>query len=65
MIPSEIASTIVSPWAYSDGKQVDDAFAWLRREMPLEQAQPEGYDPTFWRSSGRTTCSITATARRC
>ena len=47
MIPNEIASTIVSPWAYSNGKQVDDAFAWLRREMPLEQAQPEGYDP-FW-----------------
>ena len=47
MIPDEIASTIISPWAYSDGKKVDDAFAWLRREMPLEQAQPEGFDP-FW-----------------
>ncbi|WP_421933186.1 cytochrome P450 [Phenylobacterium sp.] len=46
-IPSDIAQTIVDPRAYADGKQVDDAFAWLRKEAPLEQAQPEGFDP-FW-----------------
>ena len=46
-IPSDIAQTIIDPRAYADGKQVDDAFAWLRREAPLEQAQPEGFDP-FW-----------------
>jgi len=46
-IPSHIAQTIIDPRAYADGKQVDDAFAWLRREAPLEQAQPEGFDP-FW-----------------
>ncbi|MCC6917689.1 MAG: cytochrome P450 [Alphaproteobacteria bacterium] len=47
MIAQDIAKTIVSPKAYANGKQVDDAFAYLRREAPLEQAQPEGYDP-FW-----------------
>jgi len=47
MIPEEIARTIVDPKAYADGKRVDDAFALLRREMPLAVAQPEGYDP-FW-----------------
>jgi len=46
-IPSDIAQTIVDPRAYADGKQVDDAFAWLRREAPLDRAQPEGFDP-FW-----------------
>ncbi|WP_332772801.1 cytochrome P450 [Phenylobacterium sp.] len=46
-IPSDIAQTIVDPRAYADGKRVDDAFAWLRREAPLDQAQPEGFDP-FW-----------------
>ncbi|UTP39079.1 cytochrome P450 [Phenylobacterium sp. LH3H17] len=46
-IPSDIAQTIVDPRAYADGKRVDDAFAWLRREAPLDRAQPEGFDP-FW-----------------
>jgi len=46
-IPQEIAGTIVDPKAYADGKRVDDAFAFLRREMPLAVAQPEGFDP-FW-----------------
>ncbi|MBI1211743.1 MAG: cytochrome P450 [Alphaproteobacteria bacterium] len=47
MIPQDIANTIVDPKAYADGKRVDDAFARLRKEMPMEQAQPEGFDP-FW-----------------
>lgn len=46
-IPADIAQTIVDPRAYADGKRVDEAFAWLRREAPLDQAQPEGFDP-FW-----------------
>ncbi len=47
MISQELAQTIVDPKAYADGHRVDEAFATLRRESPLEQAQPEGFDP-FW-----------------
>ncbi len=47
MIPQDIAQTIVDPKAYADGKRVDDAFTRLRKDMPMEQAQPEGFDP-FW-----------------
>jgi cytochrome P450 len=48
MIPQEIAATIVDPTAFGgNGKRVDEAFTWLRREMPLEVGQPEGFDP-FW-----------------
>jgi len=46
-IPQEIADAIVDPKAYANGKKVDDAFAFLRKEMPFAQAQPEGFDP-FW-----------------
>jgi cytochrome P450 len=46
-IPLDIAQTIIDPKAYADGDRVDEAFAWLRREAPLAQAQPEGFDP-FW-----------------
>ncbi|MDE1173651.1 MAG: cytochrome P450 [Parvibaculaceae bacterium] len=46
-IPLDVANTIVDPKAYADGDRVDQAFAWLRREAPLAQAQPEGFDP-FW-----------------
>lgn len=46
-IPQDVAQTIVDPKAYAAGKPVDEAFAWLRREAPLAQAQPEGFDP-FW-----------------
>ena len=47
MIPQDVAQTIIDPKAYADGKRVDDAFSWLRREAPLAQAQPAGFDP-FW-----------------
>jgi cytochrome P450 len=48
MIPQDIAATIVDPTAFGgSGQRVTDAFTWLRREMPLEIAQPEGFDP-FW-----------------
>jgi len=47
MIPQDVADTIVDPRAYADGKRVDDAFAWLRKQAPFDVAQPEGFDP-FW-----------------
>ena len=46
-IATEIANTIVDPKAYADGERIDQAFATLRRESPLEVAQPDGFDP-FW-----------------
>lgn len=47
MISQELAHTIVDPKAYADGDRIDEAFTTLRREAPLDQAQPEGFDP-FW-----------------
>jgi cytochrome P450 len=47
MIPQPIAHTIIDPKAYAAEKPVDDAFTWLRREMPLAVAEPDGVDP-FW-----------------
>lgn len=46
-ISTDIANTIVDPKAYADGDRVDQAFAQLRRDAPLEVAQPDGFDP-FW-----------------
>ena len=46
-IPSEIAWDVIDPKAYADGKRVDDAFAWLRQNAPLDVAEVEGFDP-FW-----------------
>ncbi|WP_304192171.1 cytochrome P450 [Phenylobacterium aquaticum] len=46
-ISSDIANTIVDPRAYADGDRVDQAFAQLRKDQPLDVAQPEGFDP-FW-----------------
>ena len=46
-IPKDIATEIVDPKAYADGGRVDAAFSWLRKEMPLAVAQPDGCDP-FW-----------------
>lgn len=47
LIPKDVAETVVDPKAYSDGKRVDEAFKWLRREAPFAVAQIEGFDP-FW-----------------
>lgn len=47
MIPQDIANTIVNPKAYAEETPVDEAFTFLRREMPLEQAEPEGVEK-FW-----------------
>lgn len=46
-IPEQIAREIVDPKAYADGKRVDEAFAWLRANAPLDVATVEGFDP-FW-----------------
>lgn len=46
-ISTELANTIVDPFAYANGDRVDQAFAQLRREAPLAVAQPDGFDP-FW-----------------
>jgi len=46
-VPQDIANTVIDPKAYADGRRVDDAFTWLRREAPLAVAQPQGFDP-FW-----------------
>lgn len=44
--PPDLARTIVDPTAYADGR-IHAAFAQLRREAPLAQAQVDGYNP-FW-----------------
>jgi cytochrome P450 len=46
-VPQDIANEIVNPKAYADGKRVDAAFRWLRREAPLAKLQPDRYHP-FW-----------------
>jgi cytochrome P450 len=46
-IPQHIAQTIIDPKAYAAGVPIDEAFAYLRRQMPLAIAEPEGVDP-FW-----------------
>jgi len=45
-IPSEIASTLVDPAAYADGR-IYETHAWLRANNPFGIAEVEGYDP-FW-----------------
>jgi hypothetical protein len=46
-VAGDIANTIVDPKAYADGKRVDEAFKWLRREAPLAVVEPDGFRP-FW-----------------
>ena len=46
-VSQDIANTIIDPKAYADGRRVDDAFAWLRREAPLAVVEPAGVRP-FW-----------------
>jgi len=46
-IAQDLAQTIVDPYAYADGQRVDEAFARLRRESPLDRAELEAFDP-FW-----------------
>ena len=46
-IPDAIAENVASSKAYSEWSQIHDDLAWLRREMPLGKARPQGFDP-FW-----------------
>ncbi len=46
-IPPEIAANVVDPKAYAGETAVQNAFTWLRREMPVGLAEVEGYEP-FW-----------------
>jgi len=46
-IPAEIAETIIDPKAFADDTRINDAFSFLRREIPLGIAEPKGFDP-FW-----------------
>ena len=46
-VTQDIANTIIDPKAYADGKRIDDAFTWLRREAPLAVVEPTGVRP-FW-----------------
>ncbi len=46
-IPANIAWDIVDPKAFADGKRVDEAYKWLRRNAPLDVAEVDGFDP-FW-----------------
>ncbi|HEY0106095.1 MAG TPA: cytochrome P450 [Rhizomicrobium sp.] len=45
-IPSDHAETLVDAKAYADGR-IYDTHAWLRKNLPIGRAEPEGYDP-FW-----------------
>jgi cytochrome P450 len=45
-IPGDLAETLVDPRAYANGR-IHESYAWLRANMPLAVAQPEGFDP-FW-----------------
>ena len=47
LVSTDIANTIIDPKAYADGKRIDEAFKWLRREAPLAVVQPDGVRP-FW-----------------
>lgn len=47
MISQDIADTIVDPKAHAAVTPVDEAFTYLRKEMPFAQAQPTGFAP-FW-----------------
>lgn len=46
-IPKEIAQDVVDPKAYADWQRSHAAFAWLRKNAPLDVAEVEGFDP-FW-----------------
>ena len=46
-IPAHIAETVVDPKAYANWERSHEAFAWLRKNAPLDVAEIEGFDP-FW-----------------
>ena len=46
-IPQAIANAIVDPVVFGDTAKLHETYAWLRANMPLAVAEPEGFDP-FW-----------------
>ncbi|PWR17988.1 cytochrome P450 [Zavarzinia compransoris] len=46
-VPQDIANAIVDPVVFGDPDRMHEAYGWLRRNMPLAVAEPEGFDP-FW-----------------
>lgn len=45
-VPDAIAASLVDPSAYASWR-ILDSYRWLRENMPLAVAEPEGFDP-FW-----------------
>ncbi|MFA5122392.1 hypothetical protein [Zavarzinia sp.] len=46
-IPLAVANALVDPLVFGKPDQLHENYAWLRANMPLAVAEPEGYDP-FW-----------------
>ena len=46
IVPSDMAQILVTPAAYAD-ERLHDTYRWLRANMPLGQARPDGFAP-FW-----------------
>lgn len=46
VIPAEMAQKLVAPTAYATG-EILETYRWLRGNMPVARAEPEGFDP-FW-----------------
>ena len=47
IIPDAIGRDVVSARSYGAAGAIYDDFAWLRKNLPVGQAQVDGYDP-FW-----------------
>lgn len=47
MIPQDIANALVDPVVFGSPAKLHETYRWLRANMPLERAAPEGFDP-FW-----------------
>jgi cytochrome P450 len=45
MIPPELVAPIFNPATFSNRRHVEDLFATLRRDYPLNQVEVPGYDP--------------------
>lgn len=46
-IPQEVANAIVDPVVFGDPAKMHEYYTWLRNNVPLGIAEPEGHDP-FW-----------------
>jgi cytochrome P450 len=46
-VPDEVARALVSPAAYADDRELQEAFRWLRENRPVGLIDVAGFDP-FW-----------------